>query len=50
MKKTLHYTLIFTFILNITISLFASIDAYFEIEDEPYSSELVRKKLFEMLR
>lgn len=25
-------------------------DAYFEIEDEPYSSELVRKKLFEMLR
>ena len=32
MKKILHYTLIFTFILNITISLFASIDAYFEIE------------------
>lgn len=24
--------------------------AYFEIDDEPYSSELVRKKLFEMLR
>ena len=32
MKKILHYTLIFTFILNITISLFARIDAYFEIE------------------
>ena len=32
MKKILHSTLIFTFILNITILLFASIDAYFEIE------------------
>ena len=32
MKKILNYTLIFTFILNITISLFARIDAYFEIE------------------
>ncbi|MEE0840980.1 MAG: hypothetical protein U0L72_10640, partial [Acutalibacteraceae bacterium] len=25
-------------------------NAYFEIDDEPYSSELVRKKLFERLR
>ena len=32
MKKILHSTLIFTFILNITIMLVASIDAYFEIE------------------
>ena len=32
MKKILHSTLIFTFILNKTIMLVASIDAYFEIE------------------